>query len=227
MDVQSTALALNSAPLPHASPSGVAARIRRLFLELRWRRELQASGFSIISQNCLGGLIYHDLGLPFTSPTIDLAIYGEDFVRLVEDLAGYLELDAAPAGWHQDSRKRYPLIAIGDLTVHAVHYRSPEQAAETWNRRARRVNLDDIRVIAATWDLGGDPSLLDRLRACGYPLAIFSGEPSDRPDTISLAGDGWSVDDRGIVHPILTDWAAGGKRYFEHVFDFVGWLNRG
>lgn len=214
------------APSAGEPPSTVAAKLKRRILEQRWRCGLQATGFSVISQNCLGGIIYHDLGLPFTSPTIGLAIYGDDFVRFVEHLAEYLEIEAQPAGFQANASKTYPLIRVGDITVDAVHYESPEQAAEAWNRRARRVNLDDVRIIATMWDLGGDPSLADRLRACGYPLIIFSGEPSERADTLSLTGTGWHVDDRGIVHPILTDWASDGKRYFEHIFDFVGWLNR-
>lgn len=214
------------APAPGNPPSTAVAKLKRRVLERRWHRALQATGFSIISQNCLGGIIYHDLGIPFTSPTIGLAIYGEDFVRFAEHLAEYLEIEAQPAGFQANASKTYPLIRVGDITVDAVHYESPEQAAEAWNRRARRVNLDDVRIIATMWDLGGDPSLADRLRACGYPLVIFSGEPSERADTLSLTGTGWHVDDRGIVHPVLTNWAHGGKRCFEHIFDFVGWLNR-
>lgn len=212
-------------PPPGSPPRTVTAKLERHILQWRWRHALRSTGFSIISQNCLGGIIYHDLGLPFTSPTIDLTIYGDDFVRFVEHLADYLKFKAIPAGFREDTRKVYPLIRVGDITVDAVHYESPEDAAQAWNRRAHRVNLNDVRVIATTWDLGSDPTLIERLRACAYPLVVFSGEPSAAEDTLSLTDNGWYVDNRGIVHPVLTDWANDGKRYFEHVFDFVKWLN--
>ena len=76
-----------------------------------------------------------------------------------------------------------------------------------------------VRLSASTDDIDAG---IDGIYTLSQTGATLTG-----PVNISLAGDGWSVDDRGIVHPILTDWAAGGKRYFEHVFDFVGWLNRG
>lgn len=46
--------------------------------------------FSFISQNCAGGIIYHSLHRQFTTPTINLTIEGEDFVKFVEHLDYYL-----------------------------------------------------------------------------------------------------------------------------------------
>ena len=41
---------------------------------------------TILSMNCTGGILYHELGLPFLSPTINLYIQAEDFIRFCERL---------------------------------------------------------------------------------------------------------------------------------------------
>lgn len=47
-------------------------------LHERWcnvqRRRLRNSSPTIISNNCCAGFIYHDLGLKFNSPTINLTV---------------------------------------------------------------------------------------------------------------------------------------------------------
>lgn len=134
----------------------VLARLRDIAARLR----LAATGFSIVSQNCIGGCMYHDLGLPFSSPTVNLVIPGEGFVRLVEDLPHYLSIEAVPAGWCEEDEKRFPLLRVDDVIVHAMHYASGEEAAAAWNRRRKRVNLGDVRVIACDWDLGERPEPL-------------------------------------------------------------------
>ena len=45
----------------------------RLFKKRRIRK-LANPDFTIIASNCVGTIIYHDLGVPFLSPTINLTI---------------------------------------------------------------------------------------------------------------------------------------------------------
>lgn len=44
---------------------------------------------SIISSNCIAGEIYNDLGLRFTSPTINLFFREKDFLKFVLDMRKY------------------------------------------------------------------------------------------------------------------------------------------
>ena len=46
--------------------------------------------FTLISQNCIGGVFYHDMGLPFQSPTINLYFKAADFIKFVLNLEDYL-----------------------------------------------------------------------------------------------------------------------------------------
>ncbi len=45
---------------------------------------------TIISNNCIGGIIYHDLGLEFMSPTINLFFKNEDFFTFLNDIEYYI-----------------------------------------------------------------------------------------------------------------------------------------
>ena len=60
----------------------------RLYKELK-RKRLKNFNPTIISSNCNGGIIYHDLGLPFNSPTINLSMDTDDFIKLVSNLKYY------------------------------------------------------------------------------------------------------------------------------------------
>ena len=54
------------------------------------RQRLKNKNFSIIAQNCAAGHIYHQLGLKFLSPTINLYFYPEDFIELIKHLPYYM-----------------------------------------------------------------------------------------------------------------------------------------
>ena len=59
----------------------------------RKRRALKNDHFSIISSNCSGTVIYSDLHLPYTSPTVNLSIGMNDFVKMLENLEWYMQQD--------------------------------------------------------------------------------------------------------------------------------------
>ena len=48
---------------------------------------------SIISQNCIGGVFYHDMNEKFLSPTINLYFDAYDFLKFVKNISYYLSLD--------------------------------------------------------------------------------------------------------------------------------------
>ena len=55
------------------------------------RLDLKNSDFTIISSNCLGGVISHKLGLKFMSPTVNLFIEPSSFVKFCKNLPFYFE----------------------------------------------------------------------------------------------------------------------------------------
>lgn len=197
-----------------------------------YRKRNQNYDFTLISQNCVGGVIYSDLGLPFYSPTINLFIEDENFVKLAEHPEYYFSIKAEPLMDKfidpVDSSISYPKILVGDIEICCLHYADCQDAIDAWERRRKRVNLDNIYVIGNSWNLHGDLKLIERLSNVDYPTKIFvlPGEAiSDK--CIVLQEDFWHLDERGIVRPNITDLIPGDSyKYFERMFDFVGWLNQ-
>lgn len=60
--------------------------MRKAFILPKMRRELKNHDFSILCNNCNGGVISHDLGLRFNSPTVNLFLLAMVFIRFVKIL---------------------------------------------------------------------------------------------------------------------------------------------
>lgn len=70
----------------HSFTSRWNAFMRKTFVMPRMRKRLKNKNFSLITNNCTGGFIYHDLGLRFNSPTINLFFYKDHFFTFLEHL---------------------------------------------------------------------------------------------------------------------------------------------
>lgn len=55
------------------------------------RKKLINRNFTIFSQNCIGGIMYHDLGMQFNSPTVNLLFTPRDFIKFMKNIQWYLE----------------------------------------------------------------------------------------------------------------------------------------
>ena len=189
--------------------------------------------FTLISQNCLGGVLYHLLGMRFLSLTINMFIEDENFVKFVEKIDYYIQLDAKPMCECYidpiDPTIRYPKISVGDIELSCLHYETCQDAVERWNERRKRVNTENLFVIANSWNLHNNKELAKRIVECPYKTILFSLEDwSDLPNCVSLKGNYWETDSRGVVRPNLTDLKPKGCHYyFEEQFDFIKWLNEG
>lgn len=122
---------------------GHIARKRRDFLIEVERQQLLNKDFTIISQNCIGGVFYHDMGLKFSSPTINLYFLAEDFVKFTSHLQYYLSLTPI---MHWD--ETYPIGILDDITIRFMHYHTCSEALELWERRKLRINWDNIIVFS-------------------------------------------------------------------------------
>lgn len=66
-------------------------RFRKNFITSRYRKAGQEmpQDVTILSNNCLGGVICHELGLRFLSPTINLWMTPSDFIKYCANLRHY------------------------------------------------------------------------------------------------------------------------------------------
>lgn len=107
------------------------------------RKRLKNENFTILCNNCVGGVILHELGERFNSPTVNLFLSAEDYIRFLEKLDYYL----SQALVEIQSDKDYPVAKLDDLTIYFMHYLSFSEAKTTWEKRTARINRDNLYVI--------------------------------------------------------------------------------
>lgn len=199
-------------------------------IQKKFQKKNKNTDFTLISQNCIGGVIYSDLGLEFKSPTINMFIEDENFVKLVENLEYYMSIK--PIAKYEkyvdpiDPNIVYPVISVDDVELCCLHYKSCADAIDAWERRRKRVNLNNVYVIANSWNLHENEELIKRLSNTKYKTVIFTYKSYKNDKCIDLDEDYWRKDKRNILRPNLTDrMPSSAYKYFEKKFDFVKWLN--
>lgn len=120
----------------------------------RLRDELLTTDFTIISNNCWGGMVYESYGLKKMSPTVGMFIMPSDFVRLCADLPGHLIrpiefIKPEESKWvnalsANDNWGTYLIGRVGDVELHMLHYHDEETARHKWESRVDRVNYGRI-----------------------------------------------------------------------------------
>lgn len=183
-----------------------------------------ASSATIISANCTGGIIYHDLGLQFLSPTINLYIRAEDFLKFCENLRYYMSIDefveCTDPSILAMEEEDCPVAYLGDIILFLLHYSSVEEAEKKWNDRKKRINYDNIAVIMSDRD-GMTEELKDRFERLPYRKVMFTHLPDSGHKNCFYIRGFESEDCVGIVTE-KTGWS--GRRPVDQ-FDYVGFLN--
>lgn len=113
------------------------------------RKRLENKRPTIISNNCVGGVIYHDLGLEFTSPTVNVGFKADDFISFLENMEYYLSQDVIKV---EKPNYKYFVGSIGDMMVDFGHYKSFEEAKAKWIERKKRLDYDNIYVVMTERD---------------------------------------------------------------------------
>ena len=190
------------------------------------RRRLSNPDVTIIANHCMGGFMYHDLGLQFQSPTINLKIIPDEFIELVEHLDYYLKQDILPC---TDTTEKYPVGKIpfidgkGFIHLYFVHYKTFEQAIAKWKERISRMNWTDIVVFMTARD-GCKEETLQRFERLPYKQRIcYTNDPHpEYPHTKHARLD----NGKPLVGYISDMINISGKRAYEcNGFDYVGFIN--
>ncbi len=199
---------------------GLVRPIRNISDRKRYR-SLQKNGddFSIISQNCIGTFMYHDLGLEYRSPTVNLFMPAESFIRFAERLDYYLSLDAETIFFDKTASEPYPVGMLDDVKIHFVHYNTEREAIDIWNRRRARINYDRMLFVMTDKD-GCTSEITERFLSLPYKKRFFSSKKIEHPDVVYMPCFFLKMEVGGV-----TDYCnVLGKRYYEKYFDYIGWL---
>jgi len=128
--------------------------------------------------------MYHKFGLQFSSPTIGIFFFPEEYIKLLEKLEWYLKqpLKFTTVSTHisvqkiQTALKRnYPIgILGGDVEVHFLHYINEAEALEQWNRCLLRINYNNLFILFSdTEPEEFREDLLERYDKLPYENKIF------------------------------------------------------
>lgn len=191
----------------------------RIYKEIK-RLKLKNRDATIISSNCNGGFIYYDMRLPFLTPTINLSFDMNDYVRLLENLRWYMEQPIMPC---IDERFDFPCGMLADIEIRFNHYKTFEEAVEEWEKRKKRINWDNLYVMAIDGDNCSEESL-QRFDALPFNHKVIFTH-CHRPDIKSAFYLKGFEDQPGVgvaLHFKKQYWI---RRYLDD-FDYVAFLNR-
>lgn len=103
---------------------------------------------TIFSDDCWGGVCYHGLKLPFSSPTINLYFTPEKYSHFIQKPFFYLDTELIKVREGDLKKGVYPIGQLGKdgdyIELHFFHIAEFEEAKKQWDRRKKRINKDNI-----------------------------------------------------------------------------------
>ena len=187
---------------------------------------LKNKDFTIISSNCAGGVLYHDVDARFDSPTINMLIDKKEFCRFAANLPYYLDQELR---FYKKEDCNSPCAYLGEgdqtITIEFTHYKTEEEARKKWEERKTRIHWDNLYIMTCDSDTTTleDFKLLDTVK-CKRKVVFLSKENSQIKDSFVLHGlrKEPTAENMQIIRNRIT-----GLRYWETEFDYVEWLNGG
>jgi uncharacterized protein (DUF1919 family) len=175
---------------------------------------------TIISSNCNGAVILHDLNLKFYTPTVNLFMFPKDFLRFVSNLDKYVSNDAELV--HVESPQSYPVGRLIDIEIHFMHYSTFEDAKNKWQERSKRIQHDNIFLMMTDRDgcTYEDMVNFDKLP---YKKVIFTNKSyPEIKSSFYIRG----FENKETVGVLSEKKNLIGMRYIDE-FDYVSFLNNG
>ena len=128
-------------------PERVKWAEQRLY-NIRRKKRLKNRDFTIIASNCNGSFMYHDMGLRYLTPTVNLAIGMDDFVKMAENLKQYMEQEIVEV----KGENGCPVGLLGDIRINFVHYDTFEEGRKKWEERKKRIHWENLFIIGTEKD---------------------------------------------------------------------------
>ena len=138
------------------------------------KKKLRQNDFTIIASFCGGGTLYHDIGMRFLSPTINMAFDGKDFCTFCENLRDNVLQEITE---YKTDKVTYPVGRIGDdIEIRFVHYKTFQEAKEKWEERAKRINYEKIFIMATDRDGMSSEECIRRFDNLPYKKIMFTAK---------------------------------------------------
>lgn len=190
------------------------------------RKNLQNKDFTIISNNCTAGFIYHDLGLQFKTPTINFYFKTDQYIKFVKNLKFYLK---CPLVQVKKENINYPVGMLKsnkkdkeNIYLYFNHYKSFDEAKKKWQSRMKRINFNNICFIMDFYDCAYDISLIDDFNQLNLnnKIVLIHNKNIKKDNTYCF-----DYEEDSIPNGKLFKFQGlSGKRYLDE-FNYVDFLN--
>jgi uncharacterized protein (DUF1919 family) len=186
----------------------------------RRAKNFNNKGVTILCNNCIGGIILHDLKQEFNTPTINLYFHAPDYIAFLERIPYYLshEITFSHSSKYETTLKSYPVGKIEDIEMHFVHYNSFDEAKKKWETRAKRVNYDNLFIIGSDKE-NFTPDILERFLKLPYENKIFFSSKRHPAKEVIFFSE--YANQNEVADMIGHDHA------WNYYFNVVKWLNTG
>lgn len=188
------------------------------------QKRLKNRNFTIISNDCWGGVLYKELNLEYTSPFIGLMLMAPCYIKMLKRLDFYLEI---PLEFKEKSiysklnllreteQRFYPIGMLKDIEIHFFHYQNKEEVIDKWERRKERINWDNLFIKFAA----------DKDECTVKEMEEFT--KLDYPRKLCLTNHNYEKLNDNFVW--LKEGYDGGAMYKKTLkyFDVIDWLNGG
>ena len=172
------------------------------------RAGLKNTDFSILANNCWGGIVSRDRHLPYNSPTCGTYFFSKDYLRFLGDVHRYLamEMEEVPVNESKYANKLLELhgpdtviARLRDVEIVMLHYPTFAEAKAKWERRAKRIRWDNLLVKYSDQN-EFEPEDFDTFRSLNFKNKLFlTTNPDYQSDFTVVIPDEWhegyAVDD--------------------------------
>lgn len=192
--------------------------VKRHYLRKNVSR-LRVHEFCVISNNCWGGIVYSDLELPYQSPFVNMFMYADCYLAMLERFDYYLSFDMVftDRSKYFVGAASYPIGLLEDLEIHFLHYQDAAEANVRWNNRKNRLTQSN-RVLVMSERDGCTESHIRRFDALPFGNKILFASKDYKLCTTTVVRSWWWI---GSVPP--ADQMAG-VSYAE--LDVISYLNK-
>ena len=192
---------------------------RKLYCR-RKKNRLKNKDFSIIASNCNGTFMYYDMRISYLTPTVNLVIEMNDFVKLAENLEAYMEKEIVKL----ESDVPYPTGMLDDIKIMFMHYPTFEEGVEKWNERKKRINWENLFIVGTEKD-GCTYETIQRFDRLPYENKVIFTHIEYPEFSSAYYIEGFEErDEIGVLTNYKEQFW---KRRYLDDFDYVNFLNSG
>lgn len=191
----------------------------RRIINYRNRKRLNNKDLSLISSNCNGAFILHDLGIRFNSPFVNLYMLPKDFLKMLHNLKRYMSLELVEV---VEDGISFPIGELEDIRIYFMHYSSFDEAKSKWEQRKDRINYDNLFVLFNDRDNCTYDDLRD-FDVLPYKNKVaFTHKPYPELKSAVYIHGFENEDMVGDCFEFVPNRI--GRKYYDD-FDYVGWFN--